>query len=71
MIHSRTGAMAFVSRWIGSFELLDTTTQFTVLSVVMFVTFGVHNVLQEAMLDMEGFTYGVMLGYMEVLGCVQ
>eukprot|EP00978_Attheya_sp_CCMP212_P019966 scaffold56715_cov36-Attheya_sp.AAC.1 len=71
IIHNRTGAMASLAKWIDSFETLGTTTQFTILSVVMFISFGVHNVLQEAMLKLEGFTYGVMLGYMEVLGYVQ
>jgi hypothetical protein len=54
--------------WSGSFEHLGKTQQFAVLAVGMFIFFGAHNVLQEAMMKVEGFTYGVMLGYMEVLG---
>jgi adenosine 3'-phospho 5'-phosphosulfate transporter B3 len=42
--------------------------QFTALAVGVFFFFGIHNLLQEAIMNVPGFTYGVMLGYMEVLG---
>lgn len=45
--------------------------EFIVLVIVLFVFFGVHNILQEAMMRLPGFKHSVMLGYMEVLGvCV-
>jgi len=40
------------------------------LTLVMFVFFGIHNVLQEAIMKVPGFHFGVILGYFEVLGCV-
>lgn len=42
--------------------------QFIALGLCVFFWFGIHNVLQEAMINTEGFTFGVMLGWMEVLG---
>lgn len=65
---SRKRALLSPKEWSGSFEHLGKTQQFAILTVAMFVFFGAHNVLQEAMMKVEGFTYGVMLGYMEVLG---
>eukprot|EP00979_Chaetoceros_neogracilis_P000236 scaffold71_cov265-Chaetoceros_neogracile.AAC.37 len=41
--------------------------QFLTLTTTMFLFFGVHNVLQEAMMKVPGFN-GIMLSYMEVLG---
>lgn len=52
----------------GFLDSMSTPTQFVVLTVFMFLFFGVHNVLQEAMVSLPGFNYGVMLGYMEVIG---
>jgi len=49
------------------FESLDPWQQFILLAFTMFLFFGMHNVLQEAMMGVEGF-HGVMLGYMEVFG---
>ena len=57
-----------LAKWSGSFESLPRTQQFVLLTFGMFLFFGLHNVLQEAMMKVEGFEYGVMLGYMEVLG---
>jgi len=34
----------------------------------MFLFFGLHNVLQEAIMSFESFTYGLFLGYLEVFG---
>lgn len=34
----------------------------------MFLFFGIHNYLQEAIINVPGFKYGVMLGFMEVFG---
>jgi adenosine 3'-phospho 5'-phosphosulfate transporter B3 len=42
--------------------------QFVALGLCVFFWFGIHNILQEAMVNTEGFTFGVMLGWMEVLG---
>jgi len=41
---------------------------FTIISMAVFVFFGIHNVLQEAMMKVPGFQNAVMLGYFEVLG---
>lgn len=65
---SRKRSLLALKEWSGSFEDLDKTQQFAILAVGMFIFFGAHNVLQEAMMKVEGFTYGVMLGYMEVVG---
>ena len=48
-------------------EALTPAQQFVVLSSCMFLFFGVHNLLQEAIMKVPGFE-GVMLSYMEVLG---
>jgi adenosine 3'-phospho 5'-phosphosulfate transporter B3 len=50
------------------FEALPANLQFALIVTGVFVFFGVHNFLQEAIMHVEGFTYGVMLGYFEVLG---
>lgn len=52
----------------GFFESLSDPQQFALLSLGMFLFFGAHNVLQEAIMKVPGFSYGVMLGYLEVLG---
>lgn len=49
-------------------DSLSPTLQFTVLAAGVFFFFGIHNLLQEAIMNVPGFTYGVMLGYTEVLG---
>mmetsp|Transcript_13631 Transcript_13631/g.22403 ORF Transcript_13631/g.22403 Transcript_13631/m.22403 type:complete len:464 (+) Transcript_13631:144-1535(+) len=49
-------------------ETLPKAVQFITLALAVFFFFGIHNVLQEAMINTEGFTFGVMLGWMEVLG---
>jgi adenosine 3'-phospho 5'-phosphosulfate transporter B3 len=46
---------------------LNSSQQFMILTFTMFLFFGMHNILQEAMMKVEGF-HGVMLAYMEVLG---
>lgn len=50
------------------FESLPRSFQFITLALCVFFFFGIHNVLQEAMINTEGFKFGVMLGWMEVLG---
>jgi adenosine 3'-phospho 5'-phosphosulfate transporter B3 len=50
------------------FDTLSPTVQFAVLACGVMIFFGIHNYLQEAIMSVEGFHYGVMLGYMEVLG---
>lgn len=49
-------------------DALPKAAQFVILTLCVFFFFGIHNVLQEAMINTEGFTFGVMLGWMEVLG---
>jgi len=51
-----------------NFDSLPTTTQFVVLSGGVFLFFGIHNYLQEAIMAVPGFEYGVILGFAEVLG---
>lgn len=52
-----------------AFEELPPNLQFAVLVFGVFLFFGTHNYLQEAIMSVEGFsTYGIMLGYFEVLG---
>ena len=52
-----------------AFEDLTASLQFAVLVLGVFLFFGTHNFLQEAIMRVDGFsTYGVMLGYFEVLG---
>ena len=50
------------------FDSLSPTLQFVLLSCGVFLFFGAHNYLQEAMMTVPGFKFGVMLGYMEVFG---
>jgi adenosine 3'-phospho 5'-phosphosulfate transporter B3 len=51
-----------------SIDSLNPAAQFLVLGCGVFLFFGIHNFLQEAIMAVPGFKYGVMLGYMEVLG---
>jgi hypothetical protein len=51
-----------------AFESFSPPLQFTILGCGVFLFFGLHNYLQEAMMNIPGFQFGVMLGYMEVLG---
>jgi len=53
---------------VGYFDSLPLASQFFVLTFFMFLFFGAHNVLQEAMIALPGFDYAMMLGYMEVIG---
>ena len=47
---------------------LSISLQFAVLACGVFLFFGAHNLLQETMMMVPGFHFGVMLGYMEVFG---
>eukprot|EP00579_Thalassiosira_antarctica_P029247 CAMPEP_0202004470 /NCGR_PEP_ID=MMETSP0905-20130828/9764_1 /ASSEMBLY_ACC=CAM_ASM_000554 /TAXON_ID=420261 /ORGANISM="Thalassiosira antarctica, Strain CCMP982" /LENGTH=450 /DNA_ID=CAMNT_0048561807 /DNA_START=30 /DNA_END=1379 /DNA_ORIENTATION=+ len=49
-------------------DALPRTFQFLFLVLCVFFFFGIHNVIQESMINTEGFTFGVMLGWMEVAG---
>jgi solute carrier family 35 (adenosine 3'-phospho 5'-phosphosulfate transporter), member B3 len=49
-------------------DSLSPATQFIILGCGVFFFFGIHNFLQEAIMAVPGFKFGVMLGYMEVLG---
>jgi len=50
------------------FDTLPKNYQLILLTLGMFVFFGTHNVLQEAIMQIPGFEFGVMLGYMDVIG---
>jgi adenosine 3'-phospho 5'-phosphosulfate transporter B3 len=50
------------------FEMMSSNTQFAILGSAVFVFFGIHNYLQEAIMNVPGWNYGVMLGFFEVLG---
>lgn len=50
------------------FDSLSPALQFSVLACGVFFFFGIHNILQEAMMKIDGFEFGVMLGHMEVVG---
>ena len=49
-------------------DSLSLPVQFAILGSGVFFFFGIHNVLQEAIMKVPGFNFGVMLGYMEVIG---
>jgi hypothetical protein len=53
---------------MGWLDSQSVTVQFGLLACGVFFFFGVHNLLQEAMMNIPGFEFGVMLGYLEVLG---
>jgi len=50
------------------FETLSSPIQFLVLASGVFFFFGIHNYLQEAIMSVPDFHFGVMLGYLEVFG---
>lgn len=66
--YSISSRKSMAEKWAGGIDSLSSTEQMLVLSVTMFTFFGAHNLLQEAIMKIPGFKYGVMLGYMEVLG---
>ena len=66
---SNAGSLGDVGSLLSSkFESLPRSFQFVTLALCVFFFFGIHNVLQEAMINTEGFKFGVTLGWMEVLG---
>lgn len=46
----------------------DSSSSLIVTALLLFFFFGLHNLLQEAIMSFEGFKFGLMLGYLEVLG---
>ena len=50
------------------FETLSSPIQLSVLVSGVFFFFGIHNYLQEAIMSVHNYRYGVMLGYLEVFG---
>jgi len=50
------------------FETVSFQIQFLTLAFGVFFFFGIHNYLQEAIMSFPDFHFGVMLGYLEVLG---
>uniref|UniRef100_A0A7S0F0Q5 Sugar phosphate transporter domain-containing protein n=1 Tax=Hanusia phi TaxID=3032 RepID=A0A7S0F0Q5_9CRYP len=60
------GTSAFMDRFL---DALPGPIQFTVLASAVFIFFGAHNYLQEAISRMQGFEgLGSILGYLEVMG---
>lgn len=62
-----------MTAWPGSakqhwFEEISSTMQFSMLVSGVFLFFGMHNYLQEAIMAVPDFKFGVMLGYLEVFG---
>lgn len=53
-----------------TFESLPRHIQFTILVSAVFISFGINGILQETIMSLDGFHFGVMLGYCEVLGYV-
>jgi len=53
---------------IGEYLSLSSNSEFALLSFCMFFLFGVHNILQEAIMKVPDFQHGIMLGYFEVFG---
>ena len=60
--------MLVLSQLEHKFESLSKPIQFLLLVGGVFFFFGIHNLLQETMMSIEGFKFGIMLGYMEVMG---
>ena len=56
------------SSWADKFERLPASVQFSILVLCVFFFFGLHNLLQEAIMEQMNHHYGIMLGYNEVLG---
>jgi hypothetical protein len=64
-----TKAMELISDSYRFLETLPAPAHFAVLATCVFLFFGAHNYLQEAISRMEGFEgLGSMLGYLEVVG---
>mmetsp|Transcript_29678 Transcript_29678/g.81576 ORF Transcript_29678/g.81576 Transcript_29678/m.81576 type:complete len:363 (-) Transcript_29678:1139-2227(-) len=59
-----------LNNYMEFFEHLHTSVQFAILVFGVFVFFGIHNFLQEAIMQIQEKKFGVMLGYTEVLGVV-
>ncbi len=59
---------SFKNELTTQFEKLPESHKAAALIISMFFFFGVHNLLQEAIMKFPGFEFGVMLGYFEVLG---
>lgn len=55
-------------RTTDAFEGWSPNVQFAVLVAGVFLFFGIHNFLQEAIMHIDGFSHGIMLAYFEVLG---
>ena len=51
-----------------AYEGMTPKQQLLVTAGLLFFFFGLHNLLQEAIMAFKGFTFGLMLGYLEVLG---
>lgn len=67
-VDGRSSMTAGSTSAMGLLDQLNPAMQFTILAFGVFFFFGVHNFLQEAMMNIPGFKFGVMLGYLEVFG---
>ena len=50
------------------FETTSTPVQLAALATGVLFFFGIHNYLQEAIMSVPNFKFGVMLGWLEVFG---
>jgi len=68
MVSSESNIFGFISKVFEHGCLSRPVPQYLFLASGLMIFFGIHNYLQEAIMNIEGFNYGVMLGTMEVLG---
>ena len=66
--HGDANKHHFLAKFEKHFDRLDKPAQFGLLVGAVFFFFGIHNLLQETMMAIDGFNFGIMLGYMEVFG---
>mmetsp|Transcript_24970 Transcript_24970/g.38637 ORF Transcript_24970/g.38637 Transcript_24970/m.38637 type:complete len:410 (+) Transcript_24970:152-1381(+) len=65
---SESNIPGFISKAFERGCLSRQVPQYLFFASGVMIFFGIHNYLQEAIMNIEGFDYGVMLGTMEVLG---
>lgn len=60
--------LATLQKWANEYNSIPKQFEFPLLVAGVFIFFGIHNFLQEAIQNVDGFTNDVMLGYFEVMG---
>jgi solute carrier family 35 (adenosine 3'-phospho 5'-phosphosulfate transporter), member B3 len=60
--------LSWSTSWSDFFDRLPSSMQFSILVAAVCLFFGLHNLLQEAIMQQMQHQFGVMLGYTEVLG---